>query len=59
MFKGYVEFSRYNTLTVTKAAGIRPRRVAKKKVWYGTLTIGDAKLINVFGNAGVSLRKSM
>lgn len=36
-----------------------PIEVARKNVRYGTLTIGDAKLMNVFGNVGVTLRKSM
>lgn len=33
--------------------------VARKKIWYGTSTIGEATFINVFGNVGVTLRKSM
>jgi hypothetical protein len=38
---------------------MRPIDVAKKKTWYGTSTIGEAKLMKVLGNVGVTLRKSM
>jgi hypothetical protein len=38
---------------------MRPMAVAKKKVWYGTPTIGEEKLMKVLGSVGVTLRKSM
>lgn len=47
------------TLTVMQEAGTRPTTVARKKIWNGISTIGDAKLINRFGKVGVTLRKSM
>lgn len=40
-------------------AGMRPKRVAKKKIWYGMSTMGDVKLMNVFGNVGVTRKNSM
>ena len=47
------------TRTVISDAGIRPNKVPKKKVENGTSTIGDAKLMNVFGSVGVTRRNSM
>ena len=47
------------TRTVISEAGIRPNKVPKKKVENGTSTIGDAKLMNVFGSVGVTRRNSM
>lgn len=39
-------------------AGIKPKKVAKKKCLKGTPIIGEAKLISQFGNNGVILKKS-
>lgn len=38
---------------------MRPITVAKKKIWNGISTIGDAKLMKRFGNVGVILKNSM
>lgn len=40
-------------------AGMRPKRVARRNVWYGMPTMGDAKLMKVFGKVGVTRKKSM
>lgn len=36
-----------------------PMKVARKKIGYGTSTIGEARLMNVLGKVGVTLKKSM